>query len=278
MGCGVLENIDNAYRHPGKIAWQVVSEEFGDGDLGKNHIFVYHQLMESLNLGAVDPPTGRALQGHQAGFDGLKRDQGVPRCWKAAIAQQCVGILASEFFPEALGFNMAYEGLPYHLMLESYELRELQIDDYYFALHITIDNADSGHAAMGRIAVEQYLAQVEAAEGVAKRDEMWRRVQAGVVLADTLPTTPWGPQQFDPHTWTPIADPVPPPTKLENAVAELFLRKAPASAKMHCTSRIRIGGRSLETWLDRQRSTYSAASNSFSACLARTGFALDLDS
>lgn len=249
-GAGVLENINDAYRHPGKIAWQVVSEEFGDGDIGKNHIFVYHQLMESLGLGAVDSTTGRALQGHQAGFDGLMPEQGVPRCWKAAVAQQCVGILASEFFPEALGFNMAYEALPYHLMIESYELRELKIDDYYFALHITIDNADSGHAAMGRIAVEQYLSQVEAAEGVAKRDEMWRRVQAGVVLADTLPTTPWGPRQFDPHTWTPVADSLPPPTKLENAVAALFLRKAPASAKMHCTSRIRIGGRSLESWLD----------------------------
>jgi hypothetical protein len=81
-------------RQVGKMAWQVISEEFGDGDLTKNHVYVYERLLESLGTGAIDA-TGRAVPGYERGFDGLPDDQGAPRCWQAAIAQQCIGLLAS---------------------------------------------------------------------------------------------------------------------------------------------------------------------------------------
>lgn len=242
-------------RDPAKLAWQVISEEFGDGDLQKNHVHVYHQLVQSLSAGA---PSGDV-----AGFDGLAEDGGSPRCWSAAVAQQCVGLLAGaaegDSFPEALGFNMAYETLPFHLLVTSYELRELRIDDYYFALHITIDNPDSGHGAMARLAVEQYLVGVEKRDGKETAERMWRRVQAGVLLAEGLPTTPSGPVEFGwdqgGHRWRPIpaVSPAPAPrpaSSVEHNMVELLHRKAKASEHMHCPSRLQFAGQTLEQWLD----------------------------
>jgi hypothetical protein len=250
---GILLQPTVKERKSAKIAWQVISEEFGDGDIEKNHVYIYHRLIDSLGLGGRDEQ-GRAMRGDQPGFDGSPIDQGIPRCWTAAIAQQCIGLLAPEFFPESLGFNMAYETLPYHLLVTSHELRELDIDDSYFALHITIDNPHSGHAAMARVAVETYLNKLdEESQRVA-----WRRVQAGMVLAEGLPTTPWSPIEFERigARYRPRAV-AQPPTRAERDVAELFLAKSVAARRMHCPSRLRVAGQTLEEWLDPSTMTLS---------------------
>lgn len=268
---GVLEAVqarteagsEGARREAAKIAWQVVSEEFGDGDLQKNHVWLYRSLMRSLGVGGFDS-SGHALTGADRGFDGFPSTHGIQRCWTAAIAQQLIGLFSAEFFPESLGFNMAYETLPYHLLVTSWELRELGIDDHYFGLHITIDNADTGHAALAMLAVERYLAGVEAVQGVEERDKAWRRVQAGVCLADELPTIPSSPRVFDPVMWTPVPAVVnPPPTistappaanvrdlKLETQVVQLLVRKTKVAQAMHCPSRLKIAGETIAEWLD----------------------------
>jgi hypothetical protein len=239
-------------RDAGKLAFQVISEEFGDGDLAKNHVYVYHRLLSQLSSSGVAPT------GDQPSFDSLSPTSGSPRCWTAAIAQQCIGLLAStsDYFPEAIGFNMAYETLPYHLLVTSHELRELKLDDYYFALHITIDNPDSGHAAVARVAVEKYLQGVEARDGEEGLKKAWKRVQAGVVLADGLPTTPCAPREFHKinNSYRPRlpsnAPSTPPANPTETRFVNLLLRKASAAEKMHCPSRMLISGHTLEYWLD----------------------------
>ena len=40
--------------------------------------------------------------------------------------------------PEAIGFNLAYEQLAYHLLVTIHELKELRIDPYYFVLHVYV--------------------------------------------------------------------------------------------------------------------------------------------
>ena len=67
-------------RRAAKLAWQVMSEEFGDGDLSKNHVHIYNGLLKRLD--------GAASTGDEPGFDGLSKDEGIPRCWIAAVAQQ----------------------------------------------------------------------------------------------------------------------------------------------------------------------------------------------
>lgn len=60
--------------------------------------------------------------------------------------QLALGVCGADYLPEVIGYNLGYEQLPLHLLISSYELSELGIDPYYFTLHVTIDNASTGHA------------------------------------------------------------------------------------------------------------------------------------
>ena len=62
------------------------------------------------------------------------------------LIQLALAYNSDQFLPELIGYNLGYEQLPLHLLITAYELNELGIDPYYFTLHVTVDNADSGHA------------------------------------------------------------------------------------------------------------------------------------
>lgn len=102
-----------------KNAWQVMSEELGDGDLAKNHVHVYRELMIDIEAGL--PPADSKDFVHPR--HGLNES----RCWKAAVAQLLISLFPHEFLPEALGFNMAYKSLPLHLLKTVKELREVRL-------------------------------------------------------------------------------------------------------------------------------------------------------
>ncbi|KAF2873855.1 hypothetical protein BDV95DRAFT_627644 [Massariosphaeria phaeospora] len=224
------------YRHVTKNAWQVMSEELGDGDLAKNHVHVYRDLMNDIDAGL--PAADSEAFIHPC------HELSELRCWKAAMAQLTISLFSHDFLPEALGFNMAYESLPLHLLKTVKELRELRLNPYYFELHISIDNADSGHAAMAMAAVTNYIDLVEQNEGEEAAHVAWKRVQAGYILAEGLPTTPESPslkrnsEELFPHTDT------------EAAVVDIFAAKSFVAHKIHCNSRLKIGRRSLVDWLE----------------------------
>jgi len=121
------------------------------------------------------------------------------------------------------------------------ELDELNIPSYYFVLHISIDNNDTGHSAMAMQAVVDYLehARAESEEAV---ERAWKRVQVGFVLAEGLPTTP----ETRPTKTTPCFN------QEEQNVVQVFKNKCSAY-KVHCNSRLKFGKRTLVEWLDPQR-------------------------
>jgi hypothetical protein len=224
------------YRKITKNAWQVMSEELGDGDLAKNHVHVYRELMEDIHAGlpAADSED----------FIHPRHNLTEARCWKAAMAQLTISLFPHDFLPEALGFNMAYESLPLHLLKTVKELRELRLNPYYFELHISIDNADSGHAAMAMAAVRNYIELVAEQEGEEAAHIAWKRIQAGYILAEGLPTTPESPS-LKVQTEEPF-----PRTDTEAALIEIFAAKSFVAHKIHCNSRLKIGRRSLVDWLE----------------------------
>ncbi|KAL1791833.1 hypothetical protein ACET3X_009584 [Alternaria dauci] len=224
------------YRRITKNAWQVMSEELGDGDLAKNHVHVYRELMEDIAAGL---PAADAED-----FINSRHGLTETRCWKAAMAQLNISLFSHDFLPESLGFNMAYESLPLHLLKTVKELRELRLNPYYFELHISIDNADSGHAAMAMAAVTNYIELVAEKEGEEAADIVWKRVQAGYILAEGLPTTP-----ESPSLKTQPEEPFP-HTNTEAALIEIFAAKSFVAHKIHCNSRLKIGRRSLVDWLE----------------------------
>ncbi|KAK2759176.1 hypothetical protein FQN54_003276 [Arachnomyces sp. PD_36] len=216
-----------------KNAWQVMSEELGDGDLTKNHAAIYRELMQKV--GAQLP------EAHSPEFIESKLGhEGNTETWKCAVAQLLISLFPNEFLPEILGFNMQFECLTWDTVLAARELKEVRLDDYYFLLHISIDNSDSGHTAMALKVVIDYLRHVQANSGDAALQQAWRGVQVGYLLSERFAKEPEA---------QPIAAPCA-YNRFAPEMVRIFKAKASVAAKLHCASRVRIGSKKLSGWLE----------------------------
>ena len=148
-------------------------EELGNGVPEKNHVVIFQQLIDAHGC---------------AQWQGLSEDHFVQGLIQLAMAYN-----ADQFLPELIGYNLGYEQLPLHLLITAYELNELGIDPYYFTLHVTVDNADSGHARKAWEALQKLMPQVGDA------DEFMRRVDAGYRLNDLGASTSSVIDSFDLH-------------------------------------------------------------------------------
>jgi hypothetical protein len=152
-------------------------------------------------------------------------------------AQLLISLFPHEFLPEILGFNLHYELLTMDTLKAARELPEFGISGYYFALHISIDNSDSGHTAMALETVVRYL-EIIREQDPAMVLGVWKRVQAGYVLSSTS------------NEKSPLLD-------TDRHVADLLRLKANASHKIHCPSRVKIDGQPLAQWLSPEHWTQS---------------------
>ena len=231
-----------ALRGVTKAAWQVMSEELGDGDLSKHHVYLYRQLLEDAGCPLPD--------GHSADFIEPSLWDGVNNhgAWEAAVAQLLISLFPNEFLPEILGFNMHYELITLDTMLATHELKALGINPYYFLIHIAIDNADSGHVAMATHTVTRYLNMVRATECEAALELAWKRVQVGYTLSQTL----GGSHSHERESSSSVVTSPGPGTSLDPLgarVIDIFKAKASVSHQFHCQSRVKIGGQNLDKWL-----------------------------
>lgn len=166
-----------ALREVTKNAWQVLSEELGDGELDRNHVYLYRTLLESIGLKL---PTS-----HTAEFIDQKNGIHNVEIWKSATAQLLISLSPNEFLPEMLGFNLHYELITLETLKASKELPQVRISGYYFVLHVSIDNSDSGHTAMALATVDHYMTWASRM-GSIDLDKSWKRIQAGYALASTV--------------------------------------------------------------------------------------------
>jgi hypothetical protein len=181
-------------------------EELGDGLADKNHVLLYRKLLSSHGLEAADGLEDKAyLQG---------------------AIQLALGWSAEEFLPEVIGFNLGYEQLPLHLLITAHELNELGIDPYYFTLHVTVDNDDSGHARRAVDAVHKALPRLGGA------GDFWHRVRNGSKLSGAGTGTQEVIASFD----------------IDNEVLRILSKKSTAGHGAH-SDYCRLGGRSVNDWL-----------------------------
>lgn len=181
-------------------------EELGEGDHGKNHVVLYRSLLARY---ALDP------------LDDLP-----DALYEQGLIQLALAWNAEEFLPEIAGFNLGYEQLPLHLLVTAYELNELGLDPYYFTLHVTVDNGDTGHARRACQAVLDLLPRLD--DGGA----FWRRVQAGSKLSGAGVGTMDVVQGFDP----------------DEEALRILARKARTGQGAH-SDYCRVAGRSVNDWL-----------------------------
>lgn len=227
---GLLETI--------RSAWQVLSEELGDGDLKKNHAHIYRELLSSMKVN-LPPSYDRDFIHERHRLDELS-------VWKAAVAQLLICLFPHDLLPEILGFNLHFEEVSLETLMATKELREVGLDPNYFVLHVSIDNGHSGHTAMATEIVCRYLEHTRFVEGEAAAQRAWKRVQAGYLLSSGLSsTTICPPKSKASESVAVVALNV-----AESETIKIFRDKAQVGHLIHCGSRSKIGRRKLVDWLD----------------------------
>jgi hypothetical protein len=181
-------------------------EELGEGNPAQNHVVIYRKLLAEHDL-----QDGSAI--------------GDERYLQGAI-QLALGVCGSDYLPEVIGYNLGYEQLPLHLLISSYELSELGIDPYYFTLHVTIDNASTGHAQ------KAVQAALDLMPLEADRAEFLRRVSLGYRLNDLGQGSRAIIEGFD----------------LEHELLAMLERKCPFAQHMH-SDYCRFEGQTVNQWL-----------------------------
>ncbi|MFO3724874.1 iron-containing redox enzyme family protein [Pseudomonas sp. HLMP] len=180
-------------------------EELGDGDPRCNHVLIYQRLLS--RLGCLEPlplDDGRYLQG---------------------ALQLALGQHGDRFLAEVIGYNFGYEQPPLHLLITTQELAELGIDGHYFQLHVTIDNAASGHARKSLQTLRQLWPQ-------AGGEAFYQRVRRGYRLNALGIDTPSLIASFD----------------LEGELLAALERKRAFGRLMHA-DHCRLQGRTINQWL-----------------------------
>ena len=201
---GFIHHADNENFSP---LIRIYLDELGNGDVHKNHVVLFRQLLT------------------QYGFDEL--DQLPDEFFHQGAIQLALGCNAEAFTPEVIGFNLAYEQLPLHLMITAYELRELNIDPYYFTLHITVDNALTGHSKMAIDAFRDSL------PNIAVQKDYVERVIAGMALNQDGLSTMSIIKRYD----------------IDAEIIEIFRKKSKLGQYMH-GDHCSIGGKTVNTWLE----------------------------
>lgn len=184
---------------------QIYLEELGNGQATQNHAGLYKQLLQTESIAVAPLPDGYYRQG---------------------CIQLALGLVGDDFLPEMIGFNLAYEQTPLHLLISAYELEELGIDPYYFSLHITIDNAHSGHARQASNALYAFMPLLSA------KDVFYRRVRNGAKLGKL------GISSND----------IISRLSLDEAVSEIFKQKALIGQFSH-GNHCHIQGKTVNEWL-----------------------------
>lgn len=181
-------------------------EELGEGDPTKNHVLLYRQLLASQDC---------------ENWSTLDDEHFVQGAIQLALAE-----LGADVLPEVIGFNLGYEQLPLHLLITAHELAELGIDPYYFTLHVTVDNAHSGHAHRAAQAV--CAAWPPGGEGRDFRHRLRAGYRLNALGADTLTVI----AGFD----------------AEREVQRVMREKALTGQYLH-SGHCRFEGRTLNQWL-----------------------------
>lgn len=199
-------------------------DELGGGEASHNHVSVYRRLLAEQECDCWESlPDARFLQG---------------------ATQLALGRLADRMLPEVIGYNLGYEQPPLHLLITHHELNEVGINPWYFTLHVTVDNAASGHAIQAARAAQQALPIL------GDHETFWRRLRAGFALSEL------GPGSLDAITGF----------DLDAEVIRILRAKAVVGRCIHA-DRSRIGGRTVNDWL-----RDPAELPAFLATLERTGW------
>ncbi|QAU45676.1 LodA/GoxA family CTQ-dependent oxidase [Bradyrhizobium guangzhouense] len=153
------------------LLFSIWMDEFGDGEVSKNHCNIYLDLCHSVGFYPSD------LSSREFAFDEELLDSAftVPT-FELAISQ-----FTEEYYPEILGMTLQLEWEVLGLKPTRDLLASLGLNPHFYVMHIGIDNAVNGHGRRALDAVLLYLQTIQEAGGTDAVNKAWRRIWNGYV-------------------------------------------------------------------------------------------------
>ncbi|TAN47251.1 MAG: iron-containing redox enzyme family protein [Methylococcaceae bacterium] len=150
---------------------RIFADEVGCGRPEHHHANVYRRLLANLDIRLPE-------------VSSLEFAEHPSLCDAAFVLPTyllAIGLQPERYFPEILGLNLAIElsglGAGYMQLIDA--LRHYGIDPTIIQLHLSIDNLASGHAALARVAIMLYMAQLQSQGGPDAVAAIWPRVWNG---------------------------------------------------------------------------------------------------
>lgn len=181
-------------------------DELGNGVASQNHALLYRRLLASEGCEDISELDDRL--------------------YRQGAIQLALGLLAEEFLPEVIGYNLGYERLPLDMLISACELKELDIDAYYFQLHVNIDSGSGGYAAQAVQSVLINLPRVGDAQA------FYHRVMRGYMLNKLGMSSTAVIDSFDLH----------------QQVLQMLEQKRKVASQIH-SDYCHIAGRTINQWL-----------------------------
>jgi hypothetical protein len=151
------------------LLFEIWSDETGNGDPALNHANLYTALLQSIGIYLPDIRS-RAYVDHPRLLDSA---------FTLPLFQLVISEFSAEFFPEILGMSLQLEWEVLGLWGSVKRLEHNKINAQFYRMHIGIDNADEGHGAKARQAVNQYIDHLRETSGETEALKQWERIWTG---------------------------------------------------------------------------------------------------
>ncbi|MBC9877319.1 hypothetical protein G8O24_08160 [Bradyrhizobium sp. INPA01-394B] len=200
------------------LLFSVWMDEFGDGEVSKNHCNIYLDLCHSVGFYPPD------LSSREFAFSKEFLDSAftVPT-FELAISQ-----FTEEYYPEILGMTLQLEWEVLGLKPTRDLLAGLGLNPHFYVMHIGIDNAVNGHGRRALDAVLLYLQTIQESGGTDAVNKAWRRIWNGYVAFGQIGNLGHDLRELIEH-----------PPSLERRMIDLIKSKADFGSRNHQTHALR---------------------------------------
>lgn len=153
------------------LLFSIWMDEFGDGEVSKNHCNIYLDLCHSVGF---YPPN---LNSREFAFDTEFLDS----AFTVPTFQLAISQFTEDYYPEILGMTLQLEWEVLGLKPTRDRLVHMGLNPHFYVMHIGIDNAVNGHGRRALDAVLLYLQTIQETGGTDAVNKAWRRVWNGYV-------------------------------------------------------------------------------------------------
>ncbi|MDH6242644.1 iron-containing redox enzyme family protein [Mycobacterium sp. OTB74] len=157
------------------LLFSIYADELGDGDPALNHPNLYTKLLRSAGFDLPDIRSRPYTDNPDI----------VDAAFTLPLFQLVVSQFPQHYLPELLGMTLYLEWGSIELKNMVLLNQHFGLDTEFYEVHVSIDNAATGHGAKALRAVEVYLEQVRIDSGDDAVQQLWARIWDGYVAFAT---------------------------------------------------------------------------------------------